>query len=147
MNIDDLRPKLINGKRVASTEYRSWQMMKNRCLNIQGQDYKYYGGRGVKLDPKWLTFEGFMEDMGLKPGKLYTIERKDSNGDYCKANCVWATRKEQARNRDYAKTHKGKHTWEWAAELGIKPMTFHHRLWRFHTGQITEAQLYTRSTR
>jgi hypothetical protein len=28
-----------------------------------------------------------------------TLERVDVNGDYCKENCVWATSKEQSRNK------------------------------------------------
>jgi len=93
----------INGKRVATPEYRAWQAVKNRCLNPMGQDWKYYGGRGVSLDPRWLEYENFLADMGRRPKPSLTVERKDGNGDYCKSNCVWATRTVQARNRAYVK--------------------------------------------
>ena len=92
-----------NGKRVASPEYRSWQMMKNRCLNKCARDWKYYGGRGIGIDSKWLSFDAFLMDMGRKPTLRHTLERVDGSGDYGKSNCVWATRQQQSRNREYAK--------------------------------------------
>lgn len=93
----------INGKRVATPEYRSWQMMKNRCLNVRAEDYEYYGGRGITIDPRWHEFDAFLADMGRRPTLAHTLERKDFDGPYCKDNCEWATREEQARNRSYAK--------------------------------------------
>jgi hypothetical protein len=112
--------------------YRSWQMMKNRCTNPRGQDYQYYGGRGISFDPAWQTYEGFVADMGEAPPG-YTIERVDNDGDYNKENCVWATRQTQARNREYCTPHTYNgvtlQTWEWAEKLGIKYHTFAWRLW------------------
>ena len=30
-----------------------WKHMKERCNNPKRKDYKYYGGKGVSVDPKW----------------------------------------------------------------------------------------------
>jgi len=118
--------KQVDGKRVASSEYRSWQMMKNRCLNPKAGDYSYYGGRGIGIDPKWLTFEGFLEDMGRRPTKLHSIDRIDSDKDYGPDNCRWATREEQSRNRSYSTTK----AWLLAEQLGISKTTAHHMIWQ-----------------
>lgn len=118
--------KHIEGKRVASPEYRTWQNMRNRCLNTEAQDYKYYGGRGIKVSPEWDSFEKFLTDMGRRPSSAYTLDRIDGNGDYSKVNCRWETRQTQARNRDYAKTK----SWELAERLKVKPMTAHHYIWQ-----------------
>ena len=64
--------------------------------------------------------------MGRKPYKDYTLERIDGDKDYGPDNCIWATRKAQARNRDYAKTK----SWLLADQLGVKQMTAHHYIWR-----------------
>jgi hypothetical protein len=40
--------------------------------------------------------------MGAKE-KGYTLERNDSDKDYCPENCKWASRKEQNRNRSITK--------------------------------------------
>ena len=73
--------------------------MITRCSNKNRRSFKDYGGRGISVSKDWSKFENFSRDMadGYIPG--LTLERIDVNGNYCKENCVWATRKQQARNK------------------------------------------------
>lgn len=87
----------MSGKGTAA--YSSWQMMKNRCLNPRAEDWAYYGGRGITIDPRWHKFEPFLADMGPRPTPWHTLERVDNSLGYSKGNCIWATRQAQARNR------------------------------------------------
>src|SRR5262245_32332545 len=89
----------INGKRVSTPEYRSWQMMKNRCLNPRATDYAYYGGRGIRIAARWMKFEEFLIDMGRKPTPKHTLERRNNSKHYEKRNCCWALRQIQAQNK------------------------------------------------
>lgn len=115
----------VEGRRVASGEYRSWQMMKNRCLNPRAQDYKHYGAKGVSICPEWRTsFVSFLADMGRRPTPEHTLERKDTTKGYGPDNCAWETRLVQSRNRPYAKTK----AWLLADQLGVKVSTARHML-------------------
>jgi hypothetical protein len=79
--------------------YRLWSDMVQRVTNPNTSNYSFYGGRGIKLEPRWVLFDAFFSDMGDMPSADHSIERLDSNGDYNKDNCVWATTEEQNNNR------------------------------------------------
>lgn len=105
-----------------SKTYQVWTHMIGRCTNPKDRAYKYYGARGIKVCKRWLdSFENFFDDMGESPLNL-SLDRIDNNGDYCKNNCRWATKKEQAMNRRNTKffTHNGKTLCmsDWSKELG-----------------------------
>lgn len=76
----------------------SWRGMRNRCDNPSYWSYKHYGGRGITYDPRWKDFGEFLADMGERPGKEYSLDRIDNNGNYTKENCRWITQKEQVNN-------------------------------------------------
>lgn len=92
-----LQNNSIFGSRITPT-YRSWSSMVSRCENPKNPDYKRYGGAGIKVCKRWIRFENFLEDMGNRPNGR-TLNRKNNLKGYSKANCSWATSKEQANNR------------------------------------------------
>lgn len=139
----EYRPRLINGKRVASGEYRSWQMAKNRCHNPKGKDYQHYSSRGITVCDRWRdSFDNFMDDMGPKPFPEASLERKDGTLGYCPENCIWADRTTQARNRSNVVCIRGFKTWELAEQCGVQLMTIHHRLWKAKQGHFPMGRVF-----
>ena len=113
--------------------YYTWNAMKQRCYNPSENRFKNYGGRGIKVCARWLeSFDNFVADMGQPPTDDHSIERIDNNGDYCKENCRWADKVEQARNKSNNRviTHNGEALTlaEWALKTGIKRETIAKRL-------------------
>ena len=82
-----------------SPTYICWQKMKDRCLNPNHIHYHSYGGRGINICDKWMSFEGFFEDMGEMPEKGYSVDRINSDGNYTKENCRWIPKNHQQKNR------------------------------------------------
>lgn len=77
-----------------------WGSMITRCTNPNNPNYKNYGGRGITVCEEWRKFANFFEwslKNGYKPG--LSIDRIDSNKDYCPDNCRYITLEEQQRNR------------------------------------------------
>lgn len=71
--------------------------MKGRCLNETDAAFGDYGGRGIRICDRWMSFENFYADMGDCPSG-YSIERIDVNGNYEPKNCTWIPRNKQPRN-------------------------------------------------
>lgn len=121
-----------HGKRW-SVEYQMWCNMIQRCTNPRDTEYHNYGGRGISVCESWHKFENFYADMGDAPKGL-TIDRKDTNGNYEKDNCRWATALEQARNtrRNRMITHNGRTQAlsAWVEETGLSGGCIVHRLQR-----------------
>lgn len=121
-------------------EFHIWASMKDRCIRKKNPQYSDYGGRGISFDPDWAQFEQFYQDMGPRPTPAHTLERVDVNQGYTANNCVWATRKQQARNKRnnlYATVgDKTQLLLDWAVELNEPYSRLKRRMYR--TGRITK---------
>jgi len=132
---EDFPGHLTHGKS-ATPEYRIWNAMIQRCTNPKQKSYADYGARGIHVCERWAhSFEAFYADMGPRPTKHHTIERRVNTGHYEPDNCTWETRQTQNRNKsnNYMLTHNGitQCAAAWEVDTGIKRQTI---LYRKHNG-------------
>lgn len=82
---------------VVSRTWKSWESMKQRCLNANAPNYSRYGGRGICICEHWLVFENFLADMGERPPDT-SLDRINNDGNYEPSNCRWADNSTQGKN-------------------------------------------------
>lgn len=125
--------------------------MKKRCFNKSDPNFKHYGGRGIIVCTKWVnSFADFINDIGPKPSREYTLDRINNNGNYEPGNIRWATFKTQARNRRGNRfiEHEGelKTISEWAEIYNIDRSKLRHRLinrWQFKDAVLNNNNFLT----
>lgn len=84
---------------VGTPEYYAWVAMRQRCQNPSNPMYRNYGARGISVCDRWNeSFIAFIDDMGPRPGKGYSLDRIQNDGPYSPDNCRWTTQIVQARN-------------------------------------------------
>lgn len=134
--------------KTGSVEHRAWIAIKQRCCDQNSESWNNYGGRGIKICDRWMSFDNFIKDMGMRPSPKHSINRKDNNGDYTPCNCEWAVAKVQQRNKRTNRliTYKGvtRCIAEWAEVTGLHKVTIKLRLDR---GWSTQRTLTTPSMR
>lgn len=82
-----------------SRTYLSWAHARRKCHNPKTEQYKTFGGRGIRMCDEWReSFPAFLADMGERPDGLFLV-RIDLNGDFSPANCKWGTLKESGSGR------------------------------------------------
>jgi len=85
----------------------TWSNMVQRCTNTKRKDYPNYGGRGITVCERWLTYKNWLTDilgtLGPRPEGM-SMDRIDNDMGYFPGNVRWATRKQQSNNRRPRKT-------------------------------------------
>lgn len=81
-----------------------WGNMKTRCRKPKSKDFIRYGAKGVNICDEWCKFINFY-NWALENGytEELTIDRKDSNGNYCPENCEWVTKTYNSRKTSHCK--------------------------------------------
>lgn len=108
-----------------------WLGMRARCESPSNKFFHNYGGRGIRVSADWSDYVNFARDMGPCPDGM-TLERKDTNGNYEKNNCIWADWATQATNKrvsrrwvihgvEYRSSHDA------ARAIGVDPSTINRR--------------------
>lgn len=140
--------------------YHIWNGIKARCYNKNNPAYKYYGGRGICICEKWKDdFKAFY-DWSMNNGykeetrksnnyNILTIDRIDTNGNYCPENCRFVTAKEQSRNVRtntlITYNNESRCLSEWAEIFGIDSELLRERLkrnWSFEKAISTPPEMY-----
>lgn len=86
--------------------YNIWRYIKRVCENPAHDDYRKYGGRGIKVSKEWKNdFKSFYRwamKKGYGEGKK--LARLDLSGDFSPSNCIILTSKQNwyySRNKAF----------------------------------------------
>lgn len=107
--------------------YTIWVNIKARCNNSKNPNYKYYGGRGIKVCNDWNNSYEIFRDWALENGYQdnLTLDRENVNGNYEALNCRWVDMNIQNSNQNIKKNNT----------TGYKNVYFNKRLGKW-TSQI-----------
>lgn len=118
--------------------HKIWHSMYCRCYYKSTNQYKNYGGKGIKVCKEWKHIEGFVNFYNWSIANGYkdnlTLDRIDNNKDYSPQNCRWVTYKQQCRNKTnnvyYTFKNETKTSKEWCEIYNISQTTLNDRLKR-----------------
>lgn len=125
----------VHGESDKTTEWNTWMNMIQRCENENNPQFKDYGGRGIRVCTKWRkSYVAFLKDVGRRPSRRHTLNRKDNDKGYFPNNVNWETHSEQNSNKRSNVIIKvggeKKTVTQWARSLGMVPQTVFSRLRR-----------------
>lgn len=136
---------IVNTHNWASSRIKSiFAGMISRCYNINDKSYRWYGARGIGICQEWRNNPKSFEDWSFSNGykENLTIDRIESDEDYCPENCQWISLEENSRKA-------GKVNWitvdditltgrQWAEKLGLGILTVDNYIRTYGIEKTTE---------
>lgn len=109
--------------------YAAWIRMRQSCYDPNFPQYKYCGGRGVKVCDEWMADYETFADWAMSHGynDNYYLCRKDSYQGFNPENCYWALHYNTKMITINGETHS---ITDWCRLKGIKYATLKYRLKR-----------------
>jgi hypothetical protein len=103
--------------------------MRARCNNPKHQLYRWYGARGLTVEPEWdrpkTGFQAFLAHIRPMPKPGMTLDRIDNDRGYVVGNVRWTDRHTQDRNKRGLRWIEGLGTRkilsDWARTLDVSP--------------------------
>jgi len=85
--------------------YHMRNRMMTRCYNAKASDFPYYQGKGIQVYKQWIDDPYSFYEWGVSNGwvKGMTIDRIDSDKDYCPSNCQFLSMKDNLKKMHQAK--------------------------------------------
>jgi hypothetical protein len=129
---------------------RIFNQMVQRCYNSKRKDYQWYGAKGVNICEEWLNNPNIFEQWALNNGysDTLTIDRINSELNYCPDNCRWIPLPENTRRAGNVnwitinnETLTGR---QWSGKLGLGLLTIDKYVRTYGTDittQLIEAML------
>lgn len=99
--------------------------MITRCYNPKNKSYCWYGAKGIGVSLEWMDNPKLFEEWAINNGYSddLTIDRIESDKDYCASNCRWIPMQENSRRAGVVSwitvediTLTGR---QWAEKLGL----------------------------
>ena len=134
------KAKIIwNNKRI----FKIYQGMIQRCYNPNNKNFKDYGEKGIGICKEWLNNPKSFEDWAISHGYKddLTIDRINSNKNYCPDNCQWITLEENSRRASAnfievdGKTLSGT---QWAETLNFGQNTINKLIRKYPLNKVKE---------
>lgn len=75
-----------------SPERKAWHHMRQVCSNPNSGGWRKHGAQGEKVCKRWLNFNNFLTDVGLRPSSKHGL-RKLGPGDFGPGNTKWCVKK------------------------------------------------------
>ncbi len=72
------------GEKRRHSEYEHWHEMHRACRLKSA-----YTDKGIRVCPRWGSFDQFFSDMGAAPEGHFQLRRKDTQSDFSPENCFW----------------------------------------------------------